>query len=71
MKNRSKKYYTIPKLETVMIDSVVSLNPPSLPFGGGNAAPVGRDRPSSGSSSASPSSLNNPFGTSRPDYGDM
>jgi len=71
MKKSSKKYYNRPKLVTVIIDSSVSLTPPSDPS---SAAPVGRDRPEFGPSSAfpsSPSATNNPFGTSRPDYGDM
>ena len=71
MSIQKKKYYLSPKIESVKLDRGISLglitHPPEDPI----AAPVGRDRPSFGPSSASPSSVSNPFGSSRPDYGDM
>ena len=65
-----KKYYSTPLIETVRLDNSIDLleptgNPPGM------AAPTDRDTPSFGPSSIAPSSKSDPFGGSRPDYGDM
>jgi len=72
MKINKRKYYCSPKIDIVKLDKDIVLvamtQPPEDP---GAAVPLDRDRPSFGPSSVSPSATSNPFGGSRPDYGDM
>ena len=68
MENTIKKYYIRPAINTIKLDKVVSLTPPSSPS---SVAPIDKDRPTFGPSSVPPSSASNPFGGSTPDYGDM
>jgi hypothetical protein len=69
MDKRSKKYYIAPLIEVISLDVMLQIQPPS------NAepneiVPNSKDQPSFGTPST-PSSINNPFGGSRPDYGDL
>ena len=65
-----KKKYSMPIVESIFLDKGIVLfqeSPPDFPT---SAAVKETDRPTF-PASVSPSSTNNPFGNSRPDYGDM
>jgi len=70
MSNQKKKYYFSPKIESVKLDADICLtystDPPPDP-----GSKSGGQGGASFHSPVSPVMTNGPFGSSRPDYGDM
>jgi len=71
MREIPKRYYLAPEINSIKLDNNIVLLTPTGNPPGEAATSNKNDTPSFGPLDAPPSSTANPFGGSRPDYGDM